>query len=358
MTIAARPWLDEIQAYRPGTRSASADGSMASNESPLGASPKLGDSIVKALAGVHRYPDPLADELRSELAGLHGVHPEQILIGNGSDELIFLLSTTFLAQGGHAVCADPAYQIDRIGALSVNATITQVPLRDWKHDLAAMAALRADIAYIVNPHNPTGTTRSRAEIDTFTAESPARLVVVDEAYIDFTTDPEALTAIPLVAGGRVAVLRTFSKIHGLAGLRVGYLVADSAIIAAIRKVRAPFSVGSLAQAAALAALADTGHREAVREHTLRLRGQLVDLLACHGLHAVDSEANFVLLPVPDENAFVAGLRTHGVSVRPGSALGAPGTVRISVPTEAGLELLRSALHHTHPANHRETANHR
>ncbi|MFI8411996.1 pyridoxal phosphate-dependent aminotransferase [Paeniglutamicibacter gangotriensis] len=358
MTIAARPWLDEIQAYRPGTRSASVDGSMASNESPLGASPTLGESIARALTGVHCYPDPLADELRGELARLHGVHPDQILIGNGSDELIFLLSTTFLAQGGHAVCADPAYQIDKIGALSVNATITQVPLRQWKHDLSAMAAIQAEVAYVVNPHNPTGTTRTRADIEAFTAASPAHLVVVDEAYIDFAPDPEALTAIPLVAGGRVAVLRTFSKIHGLAGLRIGYLVADAAIIAAIRKVRAPFSVGTLAQAAARAALADTGHRDAVREHTLRLRGQLVDLLASHGLHAVESSANFILVPVLDEDAFVTDLRTHGVSVRPGSALGAPGTVRISVPSEAGLELLRSALNHAYPATHRETSDHR
>lgn len=355
MTIAARPWLDEIQAYRPGTRSASADGSMASNESPLGASPELGASIARALATLHRYPDPLADELRGELAALHGVHPDQILVGNGSDELIFLLSTTFLAQGGHAVCADPAYQIDRIGALSVNATLTQVPLRDWKHDLAAMARVEADIAYLVNPHNPTGTTRSRAEIEAYVDACPAPLVVVDEAYVDFAHDPEALTAIPLVAGGRVAVLRTFSKIHGLAGLRVGYLVADRAVIAALRKVRAPFSVGSLAQAAALNALADTAHRQSVREHTLRLRAELVALLAGHGLHAIDSEANFVLVPVPAEDALVAGLRAHGVSVRPGSSLGAPGTVRISVPTHAGLGLLQTALHRVLPANHLETS---
>ncbi len=358
MSIAPRPWVNDIQSYRPGAASGSEDGSMASNESPLGASPRLGAALADAVSRLHRYPDPLAGELCSKLASLHGVHPDQILVGNGSDELIFLLSTTFLAQGGHAVCAEPAYQIDAISAASVNARVTRVPLAQWKHDLAAMARVRADIAYVVNPHNPTGTVRSLQEIRAFAESDAASLVVVDEAYIDFTEDPEAMTAIPLVASGRVAVLRTFSKIHGLAGLRIGYLVAAKEVIAALRKVRAPFSVGTLAQASALNALEDTGHRDAVREHTLRVRNELCRLLAAHQLHAVESHANFVLVPVPDEAGFVAGLRAHGVSVRPGSALGAPGTVRISVPTEAGLALLAEALHHVLPVNHLETSDHR
>lgn len=358
MSIAPRPWVNDIQAYRPGTASGSEDGSMASNESPLGASPRLGAALADAVARLHRYPDPLAKELCAKLASLHGVAPDQILVGNGSDELIFLLSTAFLAQGGHAVCAEPAYQIDAISAASVNARVTRVPLTAWTHDLAAMSRVRADIAYVVNPHNPTGTVRSLAEIQDFSESGAAGLVIVDEAYIDFTEDPGAMTAIPLVESGRVAVLRTFSKIHGLAGLRIGYLVAGREIIAALRKVRAPFSVGTLAQAAALNALEDTGHRDAVREHTLRVRAELTSLLAAHRLHAVESHANFVLVPVPDEAGFVADLRAHGVSVRPGSALGAPGTVRISVPTEAGLALLAGALHHVLPVNHLETSDHR
>lgn len=357
MTIAPRPWVDEIQAYRPGAGSDSEDGSMAANESPLGASAHLGQALADAVSGLHRYPDPLAGNLRSELAELHGVDPDQILVGNGSDELIFLLATAFLAQGGHAVCADPAYQIDAISAASVNARVTRVPLTDWKHDLAAMARVPADIAYVVNPHNPTGTIRSRAEIREFAAQSPAALVVVDEAYIDFTDDPDALTTIPLIEGGRVAVLRTFSKIHGLAGLRIGYLVAGREVISTLRKVRAPFSVGTLAQAAAHNALNDANHRDAVREHTLRLRAELTGLLASHQLNAVDSQANFVLVEVPDEAGFVADLQSHGVSVRPGSALGAPGTVRISVPSDAGLGLLADALHHLLPLNRLKISDH-
>ncbi len=316
---------------------------MASNESPLGASPHIAAAIAGAVSQAHHYPDPLADELRTELGALHGVHPDQILVGNGSDELIFLLASAYLAQGGHAVCADPAYQIDRISTYVVNARLTQVPLRHWLHDLESMARVDADVAYLVNPHNPTGTVRSLADIRQFVAQSPAQLVVVDEAYIDFADDAAGQSAIPLVGGGRVAVLRTFSKIHGLAGLRVGYLVADRGIIATLHKIRAPFSVGSLAQAGALAALRDPRHQRAVRDHTLRIRSDLVRFLEQSGYTVIPSQANFVLVETPDEKELVARLFDHGVSVRPGTALGVPGTVRISVPSEGGLDLLKHAL---------------
>jgi histidinol-phosphate aminotransferase len=346
MTIAERPWLDRIQAYRPGQHATSPEGSMASNESPLGASPDVAAAIAGASAQVHHYPDSLAGELRAELAGLHCVSPDQVLVGNGSDELIFLLATAYLAHGGHAVCADPAYQIDRISTYAVNARLTQVPLRRWAHDLESMAGVDADIAYVVNPHNPTGTVRSLADIREFVAQSPAQLVVVDEAYIDFTEDPAMQSAMPLVEAGRVAVLRTFSKIHGLAGLRVGYLVAARDIIATLQKIRAPFSVGSLGQAAALATLRDPVHQRAVRDHTLRVRAELARFLEEARYTVIPSQANFVLVEVPDEKAFVARLLDHGVSVRPGSALGVPGTVRISVPSGRGLELLKHALSST------------
>ncbi|MFF1734617.1 pyridoxal phosphate-dependent aminotransferase [Streptomyces sp. NPDC058247] len=341
--IEPRPWLDSIRPYHPGQHAASDDGSLASNESPLGASPHVARAVAKAASGAHHYPDPLAGELCEELARLHGVAPEQILIGNGSDELIFLLAWAYLAHGGHAVCADPAYRMDEISSQVVDARLTKVPLRDWTHDLDAMTAAEADIAYVVNPHNPTGTALGLPAIECFAADSKARLLVVDEAYIDFTDDPDATTAIPLAREGRAVVLRTFSKIHGLAGLRVGYLVADRRIVATLRKIRAPFSVGALAQAAALAALGDPGHRQAVRRHTLQYRRALTELVTRAGYHVIPSQANFVLVQAPDEDALITRLAAHGISVRPGSALGLPGTVRMSVPTAKGLHLVEQAL---------------
>jgi histidinol-phosphate aminotransferase len=233
--------------------------------------------------------------------------------------------------------------MDEISSQVVDARLTKVPLRDWTHDLEAMAKVDADIAYVVNPHNPTGTALPLDALERFATEGKARLVVVDEAYIDFTDDPSATTAIPLARAGRAAVLRTFSKIHGLAGLRVGYLVAERAIVATLRKIRAPFSVGVLGQAAALAALKDPGHRQAVRQHTLKQRDLLTKLVTRAGYQVIPSHANFVLVQAPDEEQLIAKLATYGVSVRPGSALGVPGTVRMSVPTAKGLELLERAL---------------
>ncbi|MFD4971305.1 pyridoxal phosphate-dependent aminotransferase [Streptomyces sp. NPDC058424] len=343
MSLRMRPWLDRIEPYRPGRPAASSDGSMASNESPLGASEHVVRAVTEAAGQAHHYPDPLADTLRAELARLHGVCADQILVGNGSDELIFLLSWGYLAHGGHAVCADPAYRIDEISARVVDARLTQVPLKDWEHDLEAMAEVDADLAYVVNPHNPTGTVRPLPDIERFVASARAKLVVVDEAYIDFTDDPGKSSAMALARDGRAVVLRTFSKVHGLAGLRVGYLVGDAEIVAGLRKIRAPFSVGALAQAGAVAAIRDPRHRERVREHTLRLRGELVHLLQDAGLAAVPSQANFVLVRTPHEEELVDRLARHGISVRPGSSLGLPGTVRISIPTEHGLRLLRRAL---------------
>ncbi|MET7552331.1 histidinol-phosphate transaminase [Streptomyces sp. NPDC005479] len=341
--IEARPWLDRIQPYRPGRHASSADGSMASNESPLGASPAVAEAVATAAVEAHLYPDPLALALREELARLHDVHPDQILVGNGSDELIFLLAWAYLAQGGHAVCADPAYRMDEISSQVVDAKLSQVPLRNWTHDLDTMAAIPADIAYVVNPHNPTGTVLGRGALERFVATARARLVVVDEAYIDFTDDPDATTALPLARTGQAVVLRTFSKVHGLAGLRVGYLVGNQEIVATLRKIRAPFSVSALAQAAALAAVRDRGHKEAVRRHTRIHRAALTDLMSKAGYRVVPSQANFVLVQSPDEQRLIDRLAARGITVRPGSSLGVPGTVRMSVPTAKGLGLVARAL---------------
>ncbi len=343
MTLVPRPWVLEVPPYIPGVPAEDDDGSLASNESPLGASPTVGESIAAALPRIHRYPDPLATELCSALAAHHGVDPEQIIVGNGSDELIMLIATAYLAQGGRVVTAAPAYRIDEISTKIVAGSVHGVPLIDGAHDLETMAALDTDVAYVVNPHNPTGTTRSRAAIERFLATARARFTIVDEAYLDFCADPEAGTAIPLLDHGDVAVLRTFSKVYGLAGLRVGYLIASPEVVTTLRRVRAPFSVSSLAQAGALAALADRSHFERVRRHTIRAREDLTAELRSIGLEPYPSEANFVMVPVPDEQEAAQHLARAGLRVRPGSALGMPGHLRISVPTTDGMIRLRAAI---------------
>jgi histidinol-phosphate aminotransferase len=335
------PQVAALTPYVPGRPSPSEAGSLASNESPFGASPAVQAALTGAAARIHRYPDPLAAELCTELARLHGVEPDNVLVANGSDEVIYLLVMAYAA-GGCAVCADPPYRLDDIVPQIMGASVVKVPLKDWAHDLEAMAAVEADIAFVVNPHNPTGTTVSPESLRRFAERSPARLVVVDEAYIDFADDPAAASMVR-ETGGNVVVMRTFSKAYGLAGARVGYLVGATEVIDALRKIRPPFSVSSPTQAAALAALADTEHLAFVREQTRLGRERLREAFTAAGYEVVPSQANFVLVVAPDAEELAARLERGGVSVRLGANLDLPGTVRVTVASDEGFALLEAAL---------------
>ena len=343
MTIAPRPWIGALDPYVPGHPAVSEDGSLASNESALGASPAVRAAIIKAAGRVHRYPDPLADDLRAALAAELGVGADSIMVGNGSDELIYLLVIAYAAMGGRTICADPPYQMHYLVPRALGCQVTRVPLRDWAHDLPAMAGAEAELAFICNPHNPTGTAVAHSQIARFAAHAKAGLIVVDEAYIDFADDPPATTALDLLPLGNVVVTRTFSKLHGLAGLRIGYLAGPPGVVATLRKVRPPFSVNAIAQSAALAALADHDHRARVREQTLAARDATAAMFEEAGYPTVPSQANFVLVRAPDPGKLADALATHGVSVRPGQGLGVPGAVRVSIPSPSGLALLKQAL---------------
>jgi histidinol-phosphate aminotransferase len=343
MTIAPRPWVTALDPYVPGRPAGSEDGSLASNESAVGASPAVHAAIVRAAARAHRYPDPLAGELRAAIAAELGVGPDNILVGNGSDELVYLLVMAFAALGGRTICADPPYRIHDIVPRVLGGQVTRVPLLNWAHDLDAMADLQAELAFVCNPHNPSGTAVSHAEIARFAAGAKADLVVVDEAYIDFTDDPQRTTAVDLAGGGNVVVMRTFSKLMGLAGLRIGYLVGPRDIVATLRKVRPPFSVNSVAQSAAVAALADHEHRARARAQTLAARTRTAALFEAAGYHTVPSQANFILVLTPDADQLADALARQGVSVRPGRALGVADAVRVSIPSPSGLALLERAL---------------
>lgn len=343
MTIPPRPWVAELDPYVPGRPAGSEDGSLASNESALGASPAVRAAIARAAARVHRYPDPLADEVRAAVAGELGVGPDSLLVGNGSDELVYLLVTAFAAMGGRTVCADPAYRIHDIVPRALGCQVTRVPLVNWVHDLETMAGIQAELAFVCNPHNPAGTAVSHGDIARFAAVSTAGLIVVDEAYIDFADDPRGTSAVDLVGLGNVVVLRTLSKLFGLAGLRIGYLVGPHDVVTTLQKIRPPFSVNSLAQAAAVAALGDLEHRARARAETLAARDATAALFEAAGYRTVPSQANFVLVLTPHADELAETLAQLGVSVRPGRALGVPGAVRVSVPSVSGLVLLERAL---------------
>lgn len=343
MTIEAMPWIQGLPPYIPGVKAADASGSLAANESALGASPAVTELIPSTGDGVHRYPDPLARDLRKSIADHHGVDETQVLVGNGSDELIFLIALAYLAENRTALCASPAYRIDEISSLVVNAEVVSVPLRNWAHDLDAMAEIDADVAYVVNPHNPTGTTKTFDEISRFIDTCRSSIVVVDEAYIDYNTSPAVSTAVPLVETGKVLVLRTFSKIFGLAGLRVGYLIGPAEVIGVLQAVRAPFSVNTIAQMAARRALDDRAHWERVRTHTVTYREELEKALTSAGFTPIPSQTNFLLVPNVDEGAIVDRFRAGGVTVRPGSTLGIENSFRISVPDATGMAMVHNVL---------------
>ncbi len=337
-----RPVVRELSAYVPGRPAASEDGSLASNESPCGASPTVGEALASAAARLHRYPDPLASPLRRLLGSQLGVDPETILVGNGSDELVYLLVLAYAACGGSVLCADPPYRIHDIASRIVGASVTRVALKDWVHDLDTMAGIDADIAFVCNPHNPTGTVVSSDELRSFVARCRARLVVLDEAYIDFVDDPAATTLVG-EAAGKLVVTRTLSKAYGLAGARVGYLVGSAEIVDYLRRIRPPFSIGTPGQAAAEAAVKDDAHRRQTREQVREGRRRLTELFEAAGYQVVPSQANFVLVLTGETDDLTVRLERHGVSVRPGSALEAPGTVRVTVPSPQGFVLLEQAL---------------
>src|SRR2546426_11161751 len=191
-----RPWISQIEPYVPGKPAEGDAGSLASNESPFGPSPTVHEAVLGTLARLHRYPDPLADELRRVLGRDLDVNPECILVGNGSDELLYLLSLAF-ASGGSVVCADPPYRLDELVARVVGATPVKVPLVEWRHDLDSMAAVEADVAIICNPHNPTGTAVVRASLEDFLDRCRAKVVVVDEAYVEFMDNPQMASVVGL-----------------------------------------------------------------------------------------------------------------------------------------------------------------
>ena len=310
---------------------------LASNENPLGPSLKAVEAARGALAEVHRYPDGSAYYLRHALAERVGVAPDQVVVGNGSNDLLVLLAQALLTPDDEAVVGDPAFVVYRLAVQAVGARVVAVPLRDFTHDLPAMARAvteRTKLLFIANPNNPTGTMVGAGEFEALLGELPDHVVVaMDEAYVEYIERedfPDCLAAVR--AGRRVVVCRTFSKIYGLAGLRVGYAVAPEPLAAAINQVRPPFNVSRIAQAAALAALDDEAHVQASREANRAGLAQLTAGLEALGVGYVPSVANFLLVEVGDGRAASDALLHQGVIVRPMGGYGLEAYVRVSVGT--------------------------
>jgi histidinol-phosphate aminotransferase len=308
---------------------------LASNENPRGPSPKARDAIVAACAGITRYPDGNGFALKSAIAAHYGVAPEQIVLGNGSNDVLELATQAFLRPGDEAVYAQHAFAVYPLATQARGATGIEVPARNFGHDLGAMAraiTFRTRIVFVANPNNPTGTWIAPKQVKTFLGAVPRdRLVVLDEAYEEYLASDQRSPSVSWIAEHpNLIVSRTFSKAYGLAGLRVGFGLMDARVAEMLNRVRQPFNVSSVAQAAALAALAD---REYVAESARLNREGLAQLAAAlDAMHVeyVPSHANFLLVRVGDGARVYERLLREGVIVRPVGSYGLPEHVRVTV----------------------------
>ncbi|MGQ0694781.1 MAG: histidinol-phosphate transaminase [Nitrospiraceae bacterium] len=294
---------------------------LASNENPLGPSPKAVAALAGANSTLHRYPDGGGYRLRQAIADRWKVTREQVILGNGSDEILGLLVRTFLTPGDEAVMADHTFVIYKMEVTAAHGKPVVVPLVNWTHNLEAMAQAispRTRLLFLCNPNNPTGTMVSAEAVDRLMAKVPHDVIVVfDEAYFEYVRNPEFPDSMAYVKQGRNAiVLRTFSKIYGLAGLRIGYGMSTPEIINFLNRIRPPFNANSLAQRAAVAALEDDEHVAKSRAVTSAGMEQVANGLSALGLTPIPSEANFLFFDVQrdGQQVFEALLR-EGIIVR-------------------------------------------
>ncbi len=308
---------------------------VASNENPLGPAPMALEAIRGAAVDMHIYPDGGGYKLRSALAEKYDLELKHVVLGNGSNEIIELLCHCFLSPKAALIAAEHAFVVYQLMATLFGAKYVEVPDPNFVHDLDAMAAAITDdtrLVFIANPNNPTGTMVSEEEIECFMDKVPDHVVVVfDEAYHEFLSDaPDTLKYVR--EGRNVAVLRTFSKAYGLAGLRIGYGLCAPQISEILQKARQPFNANEVAQRAALASLADTTHVQATVENNAEGLAFYEEAFQQRGMEYVPSMANFILVNVGDGDEVFAKMLKQGVIVRAMRGYKLPGWVRISIGT--------------------------
>jgi len=352
-----RPILNRITPYQSGKslEALAADLGLpdlvrlSSNESALGPSPRVVAAIAREASRAHLYPDGGSTALREALARKLGVAPDQIVVGNGGDELLSIIGGAALEGGDEVVLPHPSFEPYTTVALLGGARPVTSPLAGYATDLGDMGrriTARTKIVFVCSPHNPAATIVRRAPLlaflDSLGAEPP--LVVLDEAYRDFCDDPEYPDGVALLADRPyLLVLRTFSKIAGLAGLRVGYVVASAEAVDRLNRVRTPYNVNRLGQVAALAALEDEGHWRTSRQLVLDERAFLSRELARRGFVFPPSQANFLLVKVPDAARAQAQLLRAGLLVRDGTGVGFANHLRIAVGLRETNERLLAVL---------------
>lgn len=294
---------------------------LASNENPLGPSPFALEAIKTRQSGLNRYPDGGGYYLRKALAERLPVDMDNIILGNGSNELIDIAVRTFMRPGDEAVMAHPSFVVYSMSVQAMGCKPILVPLKDYRHDLKGMLKAvneKTRILFIANPNNPTGTINKKEEFNHLMENIPEEiLVIMDEAYYEYVTDPEYADSMKWFRRGRdILILRTFSKIYGLAGLRIGYGIADKNIITEMNRLRPPFNTNTLGQVAALASLADEEHIK--RSRQINEEGKVFLYKGLEGLNIqyIPTEANFIYVPIKNAFTIYDALLKRGIIVRP------------------------------------------
>ncbi|MEM7436985.1 MAG: histidinol-phosphate transaminase [Myxococcota bacterium] len=331
MTRLIAPHILALHAYEPGKpeeelrRELGIDDvvKLASNENAYGPTPRVAEALASTDWNLHRYPDPRGHDLRQALSAHHGVAPDEIALGNGSNELIDLLCRVCAARGEHVVFGHPSFPCYRIGAVAQELTPTAVSLRDdleWSvEDLVGAVRDDTRLLFVASPNNPTGSYLNRVALEQLLTQVPSDvLVVVDEAYFEYADASDYVPATELRRlRSRLIVLRTFSKAYGLAALRVGYALAEPELVHTINRLRAPFNVGTIGQRLACVALEDQAHVQEAVAATVHGRQELRSALLERGLRVPESQANFLLVYTPTQGrAVYEALLSEGVIVRP------------------------------------------
>ena len=354
------PWSARIRPYPPGKPVEEVERELgrtaiklASNENPLGPSPKAQEAICKFVNRLHFYPDGGGFYLRRKLAEIHALEMNQIILGAGSTDLIELVGKTFLTAGDEAITSESAFYMYRLAVEDMGAGLVLTPMRDMTFDLPAIVhtiTQRTKVVYLGNPNNPTGTMFTARDLDRFLDAIPARvLVVLDEAYYEYVQRPDYSHSVDYVRAGRnVLVLRTFSKVYGLAGIRLGYGLGHPELIEALHRIRSPFNASSVAQVAGKAALDDHEHVARSVESNIREMKFVTEELTLLGVRYTPSAGNFLLVDTGRdcEEDFVRLLH-EGVIVRPMKIYGFPTSLRVTIGThpenEQFLEALRRVM---------------
>jgi histidinol-phosphate aminotransferase len=356
--LKTNPFLKTLPTYQPGRPieevarelglPAASIIKVASNENPFGPSPLALAAMQKALPGLSVYPDGNAFYLKQKLAAKLGVETANLVLGNGSNEIIEFVAHALLAPGDNVVVSQYCFAIYPIVAKMFGAEVITVPAVNYGHDLPAMLKAitpKTRIVFVANPNNPTGTLASREEVIHFVNEVPDHvLLVMDEAYIEFLDDPVDLSA--LVCSGvrpNLILMRTFSKIYGLAGLRIGYGIGHPEFIATLEKIRQPFNANLLAQTAALAALDDDEHVQKTRANNFAGLEFFHRAFRALKLEYVVSAANFILVRVGAGQKVFEAMQAQGVITRPMAGYQLPEWIRISVGTPKENERCLAAL---------------